>query len=72
MDELTRLAFIFGQQDREAMAEAWPSGSPERAEADALAKEMETYRKRKWGRTKLEAVLAGAKTVNVLKTLHDA
>ena len=66
-DELTRLAFICGEQDRRSFADCWPPKSKERKAAAKLADAMHAYRVKRWGRTKLEAVLDGAKPVSI----HD-
>ncbi len=60
VDELTRLAFIWAEQDRDAMADAWPKGSVERAEALAVLKQLRDYRMKRWGRTRLESILSEA------------
>ena len=57
ISELTRLAFIYAEQDRRAYADCWPEGSPERKAADTEADIFKKYRLKRWGRTHLEAVL---------------
>lgn len=58
MDELTRLAFVWAEQDRAAMAEAWADGTPERAEAESQYAQLKAYRIKRWGRTQMEAILS--------------
>lgn len=65
LDELTRLAFVYGEQDRRSMAECWPKDAPEWAAATALANQMNAYRVKRWGRTQYEADTANAPTVDV-------
>ena len=65
VDELTRLAFVWAEQDRAGLADAWPRGSSERAECLDMVRQLRAYRMKRWGRTKLEAVLGSAKAVAV-------
>ena len=66
VDELTRLAFIWAEQDRAAMAEAWAEGTPERAEAENQYQQLKAYRTKRWGRTQMEAILEKPmKTVSI-------
>lgn len=65
IDELTRLAFIWAEQDRAAMADAWPRGSPERAESQNQRDQLHNYRVKKWGRTVLETVMSNAKAQTI-------
>ena len=65
VDELTRLAFIWAEQDRQTLAECWPPGSKERRQAASEANQLRRYRLKRWGRTKLEVILDGAKPVRV-------
>lgn len=67
VDELTRLAFVWAEQDRNAMADAWPAGSDERKEAEAECRQLRDHRMKRWGRTKLEAVMDGAKSMRVTR-----
>lgn len=60
VDELTRLAFICGEQDRASLADCWPAGSPEREAAAWQAEQMREYRMKRWGRTNMEAMLERA------------
>lgn len=64
VDELTRLAFIHGEQDLRGLAEAH-GGTPTAAEFDALADQMHRYRVKRWGRTGIEAKIANATLVEV-------
>jgi hypothetical protein len=61
IDELTRLAFLWAEQDRAALADAWPKGSPERAEAREMASRLKAYRTKRWGLTQMEVLLSKAK-----------
>lgn len=58
VDELTRLAFVWAEQDRAALANAWPQGTPERAEAESQYQQLKAYRMKRWGRTKMEALIS--------------
>lgn len=58
VDELTRLAFLWAEQDRAAMAHAWAKGTPERAEAENQRLQLNAYRMKRWGRTQMEAILS--------------
>lgn len=69
VNELTRLAFIWAEQDRSAMAQAWPAGSKERAEAWAQVKALRAYRLKRWGKTKMETIMESAKPANALDVL---
>lgn len=71
VDELTRLAFIWAEQDRESLAESWPPGSEERADAESDATALRRYRLKRWGRTRLEEVLSDGTFVDPL-TLKSA
>lgn len=62
VDELTWLAFLYGEQDRAAMADAWPKGSSERAEAESVRAQMRKYRMKRWGRTAFEAMIENAES----------
>lgn len=64
-DELMRLAFLWAEQDRLGFAEANHDGTPERAQAELMAQRLHDYRMKRWGQTKLEAVLAKATLVDV-------
>lgn len=66
IDELMRLAFIWAEQDRDAMADAWPRASAESKHAAFQALQLRNYRLKHWGRTKLEADLAGAKSRRIV------
>ena len=52
VDELTRLAFCWAEQDRAALADAWPEGSSERAKTEAQLGWLKFYRLKRWGRTR--------------------
>lgn len=58
VDELTRLAFVHGEDDRRNMAECDNSdyGKEQRRLADA----MRAYRIKRWGKTALEADMESA------------
>lgn len=58
VDELTRLAFIWAEQDRAAMIDAWAKDTPERAKATNQRNQLRAYRLRRWGRTEMEALEA--------------
>ena len=65
VDELTRRAFIWAEQDRAAMVNCWPPVSPERQEAKDECDQLHKYRVKRWGRTKLEAAMDGAVSKDV-------
>lgn len=70
VDELTRLAFIWAEQDRSAMAEAWPAGSKERVKAWAHVKQLRAYRIKRWGKTKMETIMGTVKPANAFDVLN--
>ncbi len=49
--ELIRLAFIWAEQDRDALAECFNPGTKERAEHRAEAAQLLAYRQKRFGRT---------------------
>lgn len=51
-DELTRLAFVWAEQDRASLADCWPPGSNERANSKSQYDQLKAYRLKRWGRTK--------------------
>lgn len=51
VDKLTRLAFIYAEQDRRAFADSWPPGSKEALEAESVANQLRAYRQKRWGKT---------------------
>ena len=63
-DQLTRLAFVHGEDDRRAMAEAQGNNEYGR-ECSDLADAMHAYRMKRWGRTEMEARTADAKLVDI-------
>lgn len=65
VDELTRLAFIHAESDRQDFANCNPEGSVEREEALKFVKQAHAYRMKRWGKTKLEAALENATSVPV-------
>lgn len=65
VDELTRLAFVWAEQDRSSLADAWPAGSPERAKCESQYQQLKAYRTKRWGRTRQEQIFETAKPVNV-------
>lgn len=72
VSELTRLAFIYAEQDREAYLDAWrgvtdADGKKIKEDTASLIKQLRDYRCKRWGRTKLETLLSTAKPVDVLK-----
>ena len=56
VDELTRLAFLYAEQDRES------TGTPEGAE---LAAQFKAYRLKHWGRTAFEEAMEAAKSISI-------
>ncbi len=63
VDELTRLAFVWAEQDRASLADAWPRGSKERAAARAEYDKLKAYRTKRWGRTRGDALYENTKSV---------
>ena len=76
VDELTRLAFIWAEQDRRSLAECWPAESKERRQCGKEAEALRNYRLKKWGRTKLEVILEDPTVRSIgmqeIKDLHTA
>lgn len=64
-DELFFLAFVCAEQDRFALVDAWPKGTPERAKAQSEYDQLRAYRLKRWGKTKLEAMEAVATPVKI-------
>ncbi len=54
--ELIRLAFIWAEQDRDALAECYNPGTEERAEHRAEAAQLRAYRQNRFGRTVSEDI----------------
>lgn len=67
VDELTRLAFVWAEQDRSSLAQCWPKGSLERQEAAEEANQLRQYRLKRWGRTLGDAALESVKSMPILK-----
>lgn len=65
VDELTRLAFLWAEQDRLSFAECQHAGSPERIEAEEMVRLLTAYRVKRWGKTTVETTLEGATLVEV-------
>ncbi len=63
--ELTRLAFVWAEQDRDSIADCWPPNSPERAEAENESRQLRAYRMKKWGRTVGDRIGEKCKTVSL-------
>jgi len=64
VDELTRLAFIYAEQDREAFVEAC-GNQPEGKEAAELVKQLRKYRTKRWGKTQYESDIENADVLDV-------
>ncbi len=57
VSELTRLAFIYAEQDRLGYADAVRQSDPEwYTEAMQLVKEMRAYRMKRWGKSRNDAL----------------
>jgi hypothetical protein len=65
VDELTRLAFVWAEQDRATLAEAW-GDSEEGKQTENQAALLRAYRLKKWGKTKLESTLEKCESRNPL------
>jgi len=57
VDELTRLAFVWAEQDRAALADCYHGVGPEAQEAYGHAKQLKEYRLKRWGKTRLEKMI---------------
>lgn len=71
VDEMTRLAFVYAEQDRIGLLDAYSGcDSAEdvqfKAELRALIKQMREYRVKRWGKTQFEQITEGAKAVDAL------
>lgn len=71
LSELTRLAFIYAEQDRLSFAECQPKGSVEEKEAYDLAAKFNRYRMKRWGKTQFEADIANSTLVDVYTLLRE-
>jgi hypothetical protein len=65
IDELTRLAFIYGEQDRMGLADACGFDTRDGKRALSVAKQMRAYRMKRWGKTALEATMGTVKSVSI-------
>lgn len=62
VDEMLRLACIYAEQDRESYLEAVKDSDPEWAEeARRFLEQLRAYRKKRWGKTKIEGFLEGGR-----------
>lgn len=68
VDELTRLAFVFAESDRENYALCCAMGSAERDEAMLLAKKFRNYRMKRWGGTAFEKAISDVTHVVDVRT----
>lgn len=66
VNELTRLAFIYAELDRDSMAKCCQPGDEYGQRQAQLAKEFREYRIKRWGKTQLEVDLENADTFYVL------
>lgn len=57
IDELTRLAFVWAEQDRQSLADCYPEGAKEKKKHRAEAKQLRDYRIKRWGYTKLDRIM---------------
>lgn len=51
VNELTRLAFVWAEQDRASLADCWPIGCAEHEKAATEAGWLREYRLKRWGKT---------------------
>lgn len=65
LEELTRLAFIYAEQDRQAMVSAWPEGTPEHEYAMCEFAQLRAYRMKRWGKTQFESDTEGLKSIPI-------
>lgn len=73
VDELTRLAFVWAEQDRLSLADAWGMDkSPEGREAMSEAAQLRKYRMKRWGRTKGDTLLATGSAVSLASLMRRA
>lgn len=71
LKELTRMAFIWAEQDRASLADAWPRGTPEHEQAKAEAAQLREYRKKRWGKTQMEVAVEGTKSVGLYPMIEE-
>ena len=66
-NELLRLACIYAEQDRQAFIDAYDhmKDDPEYAKTKKFLEELRAYRKKRWGATALETMLAGARSCSI-------
>lgn len=64
VSELLRRACIYAEADRRHFADCNAIGSPERAEAEAEAKQLHDYRVKRWGITRHESMEQGCDVID--------
>lgn len=59
VDELLRLACLYAEQDREGFLNCYSSmpNDPAALEAKAFLDQLRAYRKKRWGKTQLQAAM---------------
>lgn len=65
INELTRLAFIYAEQDRRSLGDAYSEGSEERKQYYELAEQFRQYRLKKWGKTEGDVLDESSKQIDI-------
>jgi len=71
-DELLRQACIYAEYDRQSFADAYSKdpNNKYKKEAEAFLRQVRAYRKKRWGKTKLEILCDKAEEVDVSKIIQ--
>ena len=67
IDELTRCAFIWAEQDRSSLVQCYDDRDSQKAIHQNQVKQLRAYRLKKWGRTAMEAIEENCKSVPLSK-----
>ncbi len=71
VDELLRRACIYAERDQQEYAAAIAhTDSPEgKAEVEAFLRQLRAYRKKRWGKTRLEVAIESAEPVPITEVI---
>lgn len=70
VDELTRLAFWFAEQDRASAIDCMFADDPHRAEQQELVNQLRAYRLKRWGPTVGDRVFKTLRPITIQATLN--
>ena len=68
VDDLLRLACIYAESDREALVAAYSNmpDDPVAIDAREFLRELRAYRKKRWGKTKLERIIDQSQETEIM------